>query len=93
MSEYISIKSLASFHNLDENLLLEIVEYEIVPIKRTRSEVMISSEYLDEFERALRLHLDLGVNLQGVDIICHMRNQIREMQDEIARLNRLLEFK
>lgn len=93
MSEYISIKSLASFHNLDENLLLEIVEYEIVPIKRTRSEVMISSEYLDEFERALRLHLDLGVNLQGVDIICRMRNQIREMQDEIARLNRLLEFK
>ena len=93
MSEYISIKSLASFHNLDENLLLEIVEYEIVPIKRTRSEVMISSEYLDEFERALRLHLDLGVNLQGVDIICRMRNQIQEMQEEIERLNRLLEFK
>ena len=52
---------------------------------------MISSDYLEEFERALRLHLDLGVNLQGVDIICRMRNQIQEMQEEIERLNRLLE--
>lgn len=90
MSEYISIKSLANFHNLDEGLLLEIVEYEIVPVKRSRSEISINSEYIEEFERALRLHLDLDVNLQGVEIICRMRNQIQEMQEEIDRLNQLL---
>lgn len=90
MSEYISIKSLATFHHLDETLLMEIVEYEIVPVKRTRSEVLISSEDLDDFERALRLYIELDVNLQGVDIICRMRNQMREMQEEIKRLQNLL---
>lgn len=91
MSEYISIKSLAGFHNINEQTLMEIVEYEIVPVKRTETEVLLSQEYLEEFERALRLRLDLEVNMQGVEIICRMRNQIQEMQEEIDRLNRLLE--
>jgi len=90
MKEYISIKALADFHQLDEKLLLEVATYEIVPVKRTRKEVLLNADDLEEFERALRLYHELEVNLQGVEIICRMRNQMQEMQEEIERLNQLL---
>lgn len=91
MKEYISIKALADFHQLDEKLLLEVATYEIVPVKRTRKEVLLNADDLEEFERALRLYHELEVNLQGVEIICRMHRQIEELQQELARLRDLLE--
>ncbi len=91
MKKYISLKTLAAFHQVDEALLQELIEYEIVPLSKRNREWAISLDYLDDFERALRLHRELGVNLQGVDIICRMHNRIKEMQAEIEHLKSLLE--
>jgi hypothetical protein len=86
MSKYISIKSLAKFHQLHEQILLDIIEFEIVPIKKRQQNILVNTEDLEVFERAIRLYHDLGVNLQGVDIICNMHKQIIEMQEELKRL-------
>ena len=86
MSKYISIKSLAKFHQLHEQILLDIIEFEIVPIKKRQQTILVNSDDLEVFERAIRLYHELEVNLQGVDIICRMHQQIIEMQEELERL-------
>lgn len=58
----------------------------VVP-KRTVGNIrMYSNADIQRIREAQRLIDQLGVNLAGVDIILHMRDQMREMQREIARL-------
>lgn len=91
MSEYISIKTLAGFHNINESVLLEMLEYEIVPVKKSHNEILIDAENLNQLERALRLYAELGVNMQGIDIICRMRTQLEALQEEVLLLRKLVD--
>ncbi len=91
MSDYISIKTLASFHHIDESVLLEMLEYEIVPVKKTGNQLLINTDNLNELERALRLYAELGVNMQGIDIICRMRTQLEALQEEVLQLRKLVD--
>ncbi len=38
MKKYISLKTLAAFHQVDETLLQELIEYEIVPLSKRNRE-------------------------------------------------------
>lgn len=63
----------------------------VVP-KRTAGNIrMYSNADIQRIREAQRLIDQLGVNLAGVDIILRMRDQMREMQREIARLRAEIE--
>ncbi len=60
---------------------------EIVTIEETE---YIHCDYLADFEKMIRLHRDLEINLQGLEAVNHLLKQIRELQKDNRRLrNRL----
>jgi hypothetical protein len=42
--------------------------------------VLIPSPEVPRLERALRIHLDLGVNVVGIDIILNLLSQLEEQR-------------
>lgn len=58
----------------------------LVEPKRTNGNIrMYSNSDIQKIRTAQRLIEELGVNLAGVDIILRMSEQIRQLQDELAR--------
>lgn len=83
MKNYITIKELAAFHEIDEGYLMEFIQFGIISVKQQKTSLQIHLDDVEELERAIRLRRDLEVNLQGVDIICRLRNRLVELQKEM----------
>lgn len=50
----------------------------------------ILDEEITEIERMHRLHDDLGINLEGLDVIKEMLNRLQKMEEEMAYLKKRL---
>lgn len=65
------------------NSLNEIGLIEIVDREETH---YINKEHLEEVERLMRLHSDLGINLEGIEAISHLLKRVDELRKEILFL-------
>ncbi len=90
MENYITIKKLAQFHNINEALLLDLAQAGVLEIHIVNSEPCAAHNQLEKYERAIRLHRDLGVNKEGVEIIMEMRDKMEALQKELNELKRKL---
>jgi MerR family transcriptional regulator, heat shock protein HspR len=61
----------------------------IKPVRSAGNTRLYDEESIRRLEIILTLTRDLGVNLAGVEVILHMREQMEKMQGEV---DRLLEF-
>jgi hypothetical protein len=46
----------------------------------------ISSEQLPGLEKCVRLHYEMGINVEGIEAVQHLLEQIRTMQEEMNLL-------
>jgi chaperone modulatory protein CbpM len=60
---------------------------EIITVEET---ICIPVNQLKEAEKLLRLHNELEINLQGIDVVTHLLQRIQEMQHEIQSLRNKL---
>ncbi len=52
----------------------------------------LSTEDLKEIEKLIRLHYELGVNIEGIDVIANLLNQIAGLQQELTVARNKLKF-
>ncbi|MEY2869092.1 MAG: hypothetical protein RIR01_1572 [Bacteroidota bacterium] len=71
------------FNTLDENGLIEIQFVDNVQY--------VHKESIYEIERIVRMHKDLEVNIEGIDVVLNLLQKIDALQAELLRVrNRLL---
>jgi len=62
----------------------------IIEIIRIEETEYIHCDHLADFEKMMRLHDDLNINLEGLEAISHLLRQIKELQKDNRQLkNRL----
>lgn len=71
-------------HSLEEHGLLETTV-----IEQTE---YVSAEHLQNLEKLIRIHFDLGINIEGIDAINHLLEKVQDMQHEITILRNRLNF-
>jgi len=84
----IQIELFCEFHKVDIQFVYSIIEFGTIEVIRTNDQIYIPSESIENLERCIRLANDLGINLEGLDVINHMRSQIVDLRNEIAELKR-----
>lgn len=73
---YVTVQQFCAFHNCETVLVEELLDYDIVAVQRRNNIVVIPEPEVPRLERALRLHVDLGVNAPGVDIILTLLDRL-----------------
>ncbi len=91
MEKYVSVRQFADFHQITITLLHEFAEFGLINIQEVENEPCIVIDSLDRYERAIRLHKELGVNKEGIEIILEMRNKIEQLQNELNNMHRKLQ--
>lgn len=90
LEDFISVTDFCAGHNISSSLIIELREYGLVEIMEERDTMYISLEELPKTEKIVRLHSDLDINLEGVDVINQLLQRMEKMQDEMRSLrNRL----
>ncbi len=84
----IQIELFCEFHKVDIQFVHSIIEFGMIEVIKTNNQIYIPSESIENLERCIRLANDLGINIEGLDVINYMRAQIVDLKNEVAELKR-----
>lgn len=77
---YLTIPQFCAFHGCKTIIIEEFMEHGIFEAHYENDVVLIPSPEVPRLERALRIHLDLGVNAVGIDIILNLLGRLEEQR-------------
>lgn len=81
------LETTAALTDTHPQLLLHYVELGFVePVEMSGDQYFFSDSSIARIRRICRLRRDLGVNINGIDIILHLLDQIEELRLEIQWL-------
>lgn len=86
MNEFIPIELFCQQHNIEISFVRSLQEFGLIEITMVNEAHCIKSNQLVEAEKLVRLHDDLELNLEGIDVVTHLLLKIKEMQNEIRVL-------
>ena len=88
--KYIWIRDFCQGHSLEEAFLYQLQEFDLIRIVEVGSRPAIHRRELHRLERLVRLHNDLEIGPQGLQVIQHLLDRLEAMQDELWQLRRRL---
>lgn len=86
----IPIDQFCNSYKIEISFLQALNEVGLVEIYRTEKNAFLEEEQIGSLEKMVRLHHDLGVNVEGIDIITNLLHRIEEMELRMLQIkNRL----
>ena len=79
-------------HNIEINFIYSLQEYGLLEVITREESVFIPENQLTELEKMVRLHYDLNINMEGIDVIRHLLERIDAAQHELNQLRNELKI-
>lgn len=79
-------------HSLEIDFITTLEDYGLLHLTRIEDEQFIEDAELAKVERLARLHNELEINPEGIDVINYLLDKMEEMQSEINQLKSKLGF-
>ena len=80
-------------HHVELSFISSLHQFGLINILELEDEHYLSIDEMREVEKMVRLHYELGVNLEGIDAITNLLKQIAVLQHELMMTrNRLDTF-
>jgi len=77
-------------HQIEFSFIQSLNKFELIEITTVEEKRFIPEGQLQKLEKLVRLHYDLDINLEGIDVITHLLERMKALQDEnIALKNKL----
>ncbi len=79
-------------HGIEVNFISALKEYGMIEIIVVEEKEYFPAEKLAAIEKIIRLHQDLEINLEGIDVIMNLLNQINDFKSQLVITQNKLEF-
>jgi hypothetical protein len=90
--QLISIETFCNNYEIEFSFIHSLHEYGLVEITIIDEEEFLPKEKISDVEKMIRLHHDLGVNLEGIDVIYNLLLRVQNLQLEINNLKNRINF-
>jgi hypothetical protein len=90
--DFIVADEFCAIHHLEISFIHSLKDHGMIETMFVDQSLCIHTEELPRLEKIVRLHRDLDINLEGIEVINDLLQRIDEMQNEIARLKKKLEL-
>lgn len=88
--DLISIQLISSHYNVPVSFINALYEYELIELISVQETVCVYKTEIRKIEKMMRLHFDLNINAEGLDVIYNLLNQVENLQKDIIQLNNKL---
>ena len=90
--QLIPLHQLCIHHNVEVTFIQSLEEYGLIELTILEEQKFLPASQISELEKMIRLHYDLDVNLEGIDVIHHLLKKLEDAQEEIYRLKSKMKF-
>lgn len=88
---WINVLDVCTSHKIEVQFIRELSENGLIEIRMERDIELVNEEELKPLEQFAAWHYDLELNMQGIEVACHLLDRIASLQQEIATLKKLQE--
>ena len=86
----IPINQLCKHYKVEVSFLSNLNEIGLIEIQKVAKTAYIHQDAMSDIEKMIRMHHELKVNIEGIDVAINLLNKIERLQSElIATKNRL----
>lgn len=90
VQEFISINQLCSTYQVEVSFFNELNEVGLIKITTIEEVPYLHQALLSDIEKMIRMHHELAINIEGIDVVCNLLQKVADLQNElIATQNRL----
>ncbi len=90
--QLIRVDTFCEWHNVEYSFIHLLHEYGLIEITTKEDTDFIPESGLKQAEKLIRLHNDLQINLEGVEVVAYLLEQLQQQQTEINLLQNRLRF-
>jgi len=88
--EYIPVVQLCKLYELEITFFDEIQEVGLIEVTTYNEQLCISQERLSDFDRLIRIHRDLHINLEGIDVVFNLLKKVDRLNNELTAVKNKL---
>ncbi len=81
--DLILIEHFCSNHDIDFSFIDSLHEFGLIELIIHEDSKYLPKEQLKDFEKMMRMHYDLDINMEGIDVISHLLKRIHYLQEEL----------
>ena len=87
---FISLNTLSNHYQVDISFFNTLVEMGLIEVEILEQSFYIQLDKITAIEKMIRLHHELEVNVEGIDVVFNLLTKIQDLQNElIITKNRL----
>ncbi len=84
--DLIPLEDLCRYYAVEFTFVSGLSEYELLDVIVLGQTPCLRKSQLGDFEKLVRLHYELDINMAGIDAIVHLLRRINHLQSEVKEL-------
>ena len=88
----IRIDLICTGYNIEPSFIDSLLDTGLIDIVIVDENKFLENRYIDAFEKIIRLHYDLEINLPGIETIMHLMERMNMLQEEMNVLRNKVRF-
>ena len=92
MENLIPIPVLCDHYKVELSFFTNLSDMGLLEIKTIETSQYIDSDAVYEIEKMIRMHQELDVNIEGIDVVFNLLQKIDALQNELTALKNRLRF-
>jgi len=84
--KYITVHRLCELYHAELSFFEELHEIGLIEIVSEKNTKYLPQDNLYEVERIIRLHKELNVNPEGIDVVMNLLEKVEHLQNELYRI-------
>lgn len=81
----ILVKELCRHYEVEISFFEQVESFGLLPVENISDEKYIHRKQLKNIEKILRLHHDLAINMEGIDVILNLMKKIKQLEKELEK--------
>jgi hypothetical protein len=82
----VPISTLCVHYEVEMSFFSELNEYGLIEIDKQEQTECIRVERIPEIEKMIRIHRDLRVNMEWIDVVWNLLQKMDELQNELTAM-------
>lgn len=92
-NNFIAITTVCSQYQIEFSFLDELQKTGLIKIEIIEQTQFIHQNQITDLEKMIRLHHELNINIEGIDVVFNLLEKERKLQNELTALkNKLKSF-
>ena len=90
VKDFIPVIQLCEHYCVEISFFKKLREFGLIEITSIEKTLYLHQDNLGEVEKIIRIHRELNVNIEGIDVVLNLLQKVNDLQNELNKVqNRL----